>query len=50
MEKVLGTAKVRKNGQLTIPKDVVNTLEIQDGDYVSIVKNDSKVYIKKIVP
>jgi AbrB family looped-hinge helix DNA binding protein len=43
----LGSAKVTVKGQITIPKDVRETLEVAAGDTVFFFKSDKTVIMTK---
>ena len=49
---LLATAKITTKGQITIPKIIRNTLELEEGDSVLFYidnKNNVKLLIEKIV-
>jgi len=48
-EKVIGEPiKVRKKGQITLPKNVRELLKINIGDYLYLKRTDSKVILGKV--
>ena len=47
MVKVLGTAKIREKGQITIPEEVRRFLKIKPGDKISLLWEKGQVIIKR---
>ena len=47
MEKILGTAKVTSKGQVTIPKDVRDILNLKAGDLVVFIKKNDEIIIRR---
>ena len=47
MEKILGLSKLSSKNQITIPKDVRETLNLQVGDRVVFILKNGEVTIKK---
>jgi len=48
MDKILGTAKIRHKGEITIPKEVREFLQLQNGDEISLIWEKGKVTVKKV--
>ncbi len=44
------TAKVTSKGQITIPKNIRNTLGVHPGESVGFEEKDGIITVKKIVP
>ena len=40
--------KVTRNGKITIPKEIRNTLNIKEGDLLEIKEENSKIVIEKL--
>ena len=47
MTKLLGTAKIREKGQITVPEEVRKFLQLKPGDKISLVWEDKKVIVKR---
>ena len=50
MPRVLGTAKILKKGLITIPKQVREQFNLQEGDIILFISEDGKLIIKKAEP
>ena len=50
MTRVLGVAKIHANNKLTIPKELREFLDIQDGSYVKFILEADKVVVKRLEP
>ena len=48
MGKVLGVAKIREKGQITIPQEVRDYLELRPGDRISLVFENGKILVKRV--
>lgn len=42
------TSKITGKGQVTIPKAIRETLDIEEGDYISYEVRDNEIAIKKL--
>jgi AbrB family looped-hinge helix DNA binding protein len=40
--------KITRNGQISIPKEILNHFELQEGDYVQIGHDDSAIFVKPV--
>jgi AbrB family looped-hinge helix DNA binding protein len=47
MDRILGSAKIRKKGQITIPKTVSDYLKIKPGEKLVWIWEQGKVVIKR---
>lgn len=47
IEKKLGTAKVSKKGQVTLPQTVRVILEVEPGDRIVFILRDSEIIVRK---
>ncbi len=50
MSRVLGVVKVHANNKITIPKELREHLEIEDGTYVKFTLEGDKVIVKRLEP
>lgn len=48
MAKILGNFIVRKRGVITLPKEARNYLGIKEGEIITILEENNKVFIKKL--
>jgi len=47
MTEIVGEASVRKKGQVTIPRQVRNLLEVKPGDRILFVSKDNEIVMRK---
>lgn len=47
MEKILGTAKIRERGVITIPKEVRTYLNLDEGEKITLLVKNGEVVIKR---
>jgi len=47
MEKILGTSRLTSKGQITIPKDVRELLNLKTGDIVVFIKKNDDIVIRR---
>ena len=47
MEKILGTSKLTRKGQITVPKDVREKLGVGPKDIIVFVEVNGKIMIRK---
>jgi len=45
--KILGSAKIREKGQITIPQEVRDALKVKPGDKICIVHDKGQILVKK---
>jgi len=41
--------KITRNGQVSIPKKVLNHFHLKEGDYVDVESNESTIMIKPVI-
>jgi len=47
MSQILGSSRISKKGQLTIPKTVRDDLGLQEGDLILFVKKGNEIKLKR---
>ena len=50
MIKLLGVSKIHGNSKMTIPKELRDHLNIEDGDFLKFTLENGKVNVKKVEP
>ncbi len=41
--------KITRSGQASIPKKILNSFDIKEGDYVDVESNESSILIKPVI-